>query len=97
MIGSSAQQYNFTTNTPSTVNVTPTPTNGLLPPNESGGKKTASVTSKERREQQQLQQLALGCAGAPISGSSKKYQLVGLGLTIVIWPTPYPCIGQLSG
>ncbi|KAK8712722.1 hypothetical protein V6N13_147951 [Hibiscus sabdariffa] len=55
-------------------------------------KKTASVTSKERREQQQLQQLALGGAG-----SSKKYQLVGLGLTIVIWPTPYPCIGQLSG
>ncbi|KAK8589535.1 hypothetical protein V6N13_088361 [Hibiscus sabdariffa] len=114
------QQHYFTTNTPSTVNTTPTPTNGLLPPNESGGgshhmvyphsvpsavtspleparrkrgrprkygtpeqamaaKKTASVTSKERREQQQLQQLALGGAGASVSGSSKKSQLVGLG------------------
>ncbi|KAE8720967.1 AT-hook motif nuclear-localized protein 14 [Hibiscus syriacus] len=32
-----AQQHYFTTNTPTTVNTTPSPTNGLLPPNESGG------------------------------------------------------------
>ncbi|KAB2005651.1 hypothetical protein Goshw_020872 [Gossypium schwendimanii] len=114
-----AQQHYFTTNTSTTVNTTPSPTNGLLPPNESGGshhmvyphsvpsavtspleparrkrgrprkygtpeqamaaKKTASSTSKERREHQQLQQLALGGAGASLSGSSRKSQLVALG------------------
>ncbi|MBA0784897.1 hypothetical protein Gotri_024831 [Gossypium trilobum] len=42
-------------------------------------KKTASSTSKERREHQQLQQLALGGAGASLSGSSRKSQLVALG------------------
>nr|KJB44815.1 hypothetical protein B456_007G280000 [Gossypium raimondii] len=114
-----AQQHYFTTNTSTTVNTTPSPSNGLLPPNESGGshhmvyphsvpsavtspleparrkrgrprkygtpeqamaaKKTASSTSKERREHQQLQQLALGGAGASLSGSSRKSQLVALG------------------
>ncbi|TYG46974.1 hypothetical protein ES288_D11G300000v1 [Gossypium darwinii] len=114
-----AQQHYFTTNTSTTVNTTPSPTNGLLPPNESGGshhmvyphsvpsavtspleparrkrgrprkygtpeqamaaKKTASSTSKERREHQQLQQLVLGGAGASLSGSSRKSQLVALG------------------
>lgn len=37
-------------------------------------KKTATLSSKERREQQQLQQLALGGNSGSLSGSSKKSQ-----------------------
>ncbi|MBA0561372.1 hypothetical protein Golob_018208 [Gossypium lobatum] len=124
-----AQQHYFTTNTSTTVNTTPSPTNGLLPPNESGGshhmvyphsvpsavtspleparrkrgrprkygtpeqamaaKKTASSTSKERREHQQLQQLALGGAGASLSGSSRKSQLVALGKRFITFGVPF--------